>query len=102
MIDISGTGTDIRLFDSQVPKATNILSVQLGALEYAKDLGIDLKYFLTEDLEIQNESFNSYLVEVLARNGINVASMTEVVNNLSQELRIAISPDDTGTGLIAQ
>lgn len=102
MIDISGTGTDIRLFDSQVPRATNILSVQLGALEYAKDLGIDLKYFLTEDLEIQNESFNSYLVEVLARNGINVASMTEVVNNLSQELRIAISPDDNGTGLIAQ
>lgn len=48
MIDIVGfTSKGMQLFDTQTEKAANILSVQLGALEYAKDLGIDLRYFLT-------------------------------------------------------
>lgn len=102
MIDISGTGEDIRLYDSQVPKATNILSVQLGSLEYAQELGIDIDYFLSEDFEFQNESFKSYLVEVLARNGVNVAKVIELVESLSTKLTFEISPDETGGGLIAR
>ena len=38
MIDIVGIGTDLRLFDAQTSKAANVLSVQLGNLEYAQDL----------------------------------------------------------------
>ena len=102
MIDITGTGTDIRIYDSLVPRATNILSVQLGALEYAPEIGIDLKYFLSPDFEFQNESFKSYLVEVLARNGINVASVNELIDNLFVSLQFGISPQETGTGLIAR
>lgn len=100
MIDISGQGTDIRLYDSQVPRATNILSVQLGALEYAQELGIDLKYFLSEDFEFENESFNAYLVEVLTRNGINVASVTEVINNLYEDLIFEITPQESSGSLM--
>ena len=102
MIVISGTGNDIRLYDSQVPRATNILSVQLGALEYAQELGIDLKYFLSEDFQFQNESFKSYLVEVLTRNGINVAQVNEVIESLFTSLKFEISPMETGGGLIAR
>ncbi len=59
MTDIVSIGADIGLYDSQSPRAANILSVQLGALEYAPTLGIDLAYFLQEDFRFQNESFKS-------------------------------------------
>ena len=49
MIDIVSSidGQDIGTFNTQTTRAANILSVQLGTLEYAQDLGIDLKYFFS-------------------------------------------------------
>lgn len=104
MIDISSvtTGLDLGMYDTQAPKAGNVLSVQLGSLEYQQDFGIDLNYFLQENLRFENASFVSYLIEVLANNGINVASTTEVVQNLFRELNINVKADDTTTALIAR
>lgn len=102
MIDITGVGTDLNLADTQTQKAKNVLSVQLGALEYAQDLGIDLKYFLSEDFKFQNESFQSYLIQVLANNGINVASVLDTVNNLFQEYEIKLVPPESNGSLIAR
>ena len=102
MIDIVSVGADIGLFDTQTTRATNILSVQLAALEYAQDLGIDLKYFLSDEFRFQNESFKSYLVQVLANNGINVASVTEVLENLFASYQFKLSAEDKTSGLIAR
>lgn len=102
MTDIVSVTTDIGLFDSQVPKATNILSVQLGALEYAQTLGIDLKYFLSEDVRFQNASFKAYLVEVLANNGINVAGVLEAIENLFTQYTFELQPSDKDGGLVAR
>jgi hypothetical protein len=104
MIDIvsAETGTDMGVLDTQTMKAANILSVQLGALEYAKDLGIDLKYFLSEDFKFQNESFKSYLIEVLANRGINVSSVVETVEALFSQYNFNLSPEETSTGLVAR
>lgn len=105
MIDITSVGTgpnaDIGLYDSQAPKAGNILSVQIGALEYAQTFGIDLKYFLSENLRFQNESFRSYMIEVLANWGVNVASVDEVIETLFMQMTINVSPDENSTALIA-
>jgi hypothetical protein len=59
MIDIisSNDGQDLGLYDTQTERAKNILSTQVGSLEYAKDLGVDLNYFLSPDFKFQNESF---------------------------------------------
>jgi hypothetical protein len=100
MIDIVGVGADIRLFDSQVPKATNILSVQLGSLEYEPNFGIDLAYFLSEDFIFQNESFKAYLVQILANSGVNVASIDEALSSLYSNLNIELSPDEQSTSLV--
>ena len=43
MIDIVSVSDDIGLFDSQISKAKNVLSTQLGSLEYEQDFGIDLR-----------------------------------------------------------
>lgn len=104
MTDIVDTeyGLDIGVYDTQTSKAGNILSVQLGSLEYLQTMGIDLKYFLSENLEFQNESFKSYLVEVLANNGINVASVVDVLASLAATYTFNISPEETSTGLIAR
>ncbi len=104
MIDIvsNGPGLDMGVFDTQTSRAANILSVQFGALEYAQDLGIDLKWFLSEDFKFENESFKAYLIQVLANRGINVASLGEVVETLFSQYTFNLSPDEQSTGLIAR
>lgn len=95
-------GEDLGLFDTQTPKASNILSVQLGALTYAEELGIDLKYFLSEDFKFQNESFKSYLIQVLANNSINVASVLDEAENLFRNYTFNLTPAETESALLAR
>lgn len=103
MIDIIGIKNgDIDLFSTDTGRAANILSVQLGSLEYAPELGIDLNYFLAEEFRVQNESFKAYLVEVLARNGINVVSIVETVESLAERYNFNLAPVENSTGLIAR
>lgn len=102
MIDITGFGDDIRVVDTQTSRAANILSIQVGTLEYEPDLGIDLSYFLDEDFRFQNESFRSYLIQILANYGINVASVVESVEDLLTRLTFNLTPAETNSGLIAR
>ena len=102
MIDIVSVGTDIGLFDTQTTRAANILSVQQGSLEYASDLGIDLKYFLSEEFRFQNDSFKAYLVQRLANYGINVASVTDTVENLFRQYTFNIPPAEVEGGMVAR
>ena len=104
MIDIVGItqGEDFRIFDSDVPRAANILGVQLASLEYKQDFGIDLEYFLDPDFSYQNESFKNYLVQVLSSYGINVSSVIEVIENLYSDLTISIEPTSNTTSLISR
>jgi len=106
MIDIlsadEAEGQDLGMYDTQVSKAENILSTQLGALEYLQDFGIDLRYFLTEDFKFQNESFKAYCVERLVTSGINVAEVIEQIEALAEKYTFNISPEETSTGLVAR
>lgn len=102
MIDIVSVGNDLGLFDTQTTRAANILSIQLGSLEYAQDLGIDLKYFLSEDFIFQNESFRSYLIQILANYGINVASVREQIDNLFVNYNFEVSAIEQSTSLVAR
>ncbi len=103
MIDIVGfDSTGMQTYNTQTERASNILAVQLGALEYAQDFGIDLRYFLTEPINFQDDSFKAYLVQSLASRGINVASMIEVINALDSDYNINLSPVDISTGLVAR
>lgn len=102
MIDIvtANDGQDLGIYDTQTMRAGNILSVQLGSLEYAQDFGIDLEYFLSEDVSFQNESFKSYLIEVLSNAGINVVSVDEVIQTFYTNLNINIGAEETSTALV--
>lgn len=77
MNDITSISTDLNVQDAQTSKAQNVLQVQIGALEYAPDFGIDLEFFLDPDLQFQNESFKSYLVQRLSEHHVNVNQVLE-------------------------
>ncbi len=104
MMDIThvADGDDLGFYNTQTTRAGNILSVQVGSLEYAKDLGIDLEFFLSDSFRFQNDSFKAYLIEVLANQGINVASLVDTLDSLFEKYTFVISPDETTTGLIAR
>lgn len=75
-------GEDLGVFDTAVGKAGNVLSVQIGDLEYSSDFGVDLRYFLESQLEFQNESFKAYCVQRLAEHQVNVSQVIETIETL--------------------
>ena len=104
MMDIVSAedGQDIGLFRTQTTRAANLLSVQLGALEYLPDWGIDLAYFLREDVKFQNSSFQAYLIETMARNGLNVSSLEINRFALFEQYGFNLSPEENESGFIAR
>lgn len=102
MIDIVEVTTDAVMVDTQTAKATNLMSVQVGSLEYAPTFGIDLKYFLQDGIKFQNDSFQAYLVEALANKGINVASLVTQINALFEEYNFNLAQEETSTSLVAR
>lgn len=102
MIDIVVSNSGVATFDTQTQKAKNILSVQLGDLEYAQDFGVDLRYFLSDDFRFQNESFKSYLVQRLSAYGVNVASLQDLIEDLFHSYNFGLTPAESSTGMIAR
>jgi len=100
MIDVSEIGTDLGVFDSSVPKAANVLSVQLGNLDYAPDFGVDLRYFLNENFQFQNESFQAYLIKRLAESSIDVASVVTTFEALFHQYTFNLAANKSTDGLV--
>lgn len=102
MIDIvgigEGEGADLRMFNAQTSKAANVLSVQLGSLEYEPTFGIDLEFFIQEDFQFQNESFKSYLVQRLSESHVNVNQVLDVLYGLFEKLTFVVGDSDRETG----
>lgn len=95
------TGEDLRLYDSEVGKAGNVLSVQLGSLSYSPDFGVDLKFFLESEFHFQNDSFKAYLVQRLAENQVNVAQVISTLETLYQKYTFLVgSAAEQNRGLI--
>ena len=63
---------DLVIVSSEVPRAANLLDVQLGTLYFAPTWGVDKDCFLNPDYEIQSESFEAYLLQQIGYWGMNV------------------------------
>ena len=101
MIDISSVNGDLVMLDTVTPRAANILQTQIGALEYASELGIDLVYFLSPDFRFQNDSFKSYLIQTLANYGINVESVGDVLGELSRKYTFNLTASENSDSLVS-
>jgi len=100
--EIQSGSNDLGLWNSDAEKAGNILSVQLGSLEYAPDFGIDLSFFLSPDFKFQNDSFKTYLISVLSNSSINVASLTETIEAIYSQYTFNLSNQSGSSSLIAR
>lgn len=100
MMDIVEIEDDIKLYDTDVMRAKNVLETQLGSLSYAENLGIDLRYFLSEEFQFQNESFKAYLVQRLSESNIDVFGINETVNALYEKYAFGISENQNTTQLV--
>jgi hypothetical protein len=85
IVEIPTDGRDLKLVDSDIMKAGNVVTVQLGSLEYAPDFGSDLRYFLETNFEIQSESFKAYLIERLTQSQVNVTQVISVIDTLFEK-----------------
>lgn len=97
---VSTDGSDLGLAQTDVMRAANILSVQIGELEYADDFGVDLKYFIDSEFKFQNSSFKSYLVQRLLTYQVNVQSVVESVEKLFTTYSFGVSDPVKSTELI--
>jgi hypothetical protein len=94
-------GSDLVIMDSVVAKAANVLSVQIGDLEYASAFGVDLRYFLQKDLQFQNETLKAHMVQKLIENQVNVAQVLDVIESLYLQYTFYVGEVKTQTeGLI--
>src|SRR5690606_28744046 len=91
-------GEDLGLANTSAPKAANVVSTQIGTLEYAPDFGVDLKFFLQEGLEFQNQSFVSYIVERLSQHHISVSEVIEVVESLANRYTYKVGEGQSQAG----
>ncbi len=79
---ISFNGRDLGVQQTEAPRAGNILATQIGSLEYAPYMGVDIKYFLESEFRIQNESFRAYLVQRLLEQQINVVDVIDTIETV--------------------
>jgi hypothetical protein len=94
-------GQDLGIADAAVMKAGNVLSIQLGSLEYAPDFGVDLKFFLQDSLQFQNESFRAYLVQRLTEHQINIAQVVETLETFTAMFSFSVGDaNQSSKGLI--
>lgn len=101
MIDITSvTDGDLFVQNAQTSKAANVLQTQLGSLEYAPNFGIDLEFFLDEDLQFQNESFKAYLIQRLSEHHINVNQVVETVERFYRQFTFVVGETSRSGGLI--
>lgn len=99
MLDIVSIedGKDLGVADSAVLKAANVVSTQIGSLEYAPNFGSDLKYFLENPIEFQNESFKAYLTERLTYHQVSVSGVAEIIEMLNSRLTFYVGDGQQNT-----
>jgi|SRR6478609_895232 len=102
MLDISQVpdGKDLVLTETLATKAANVVSIQIGDLEYAPNFGVDFRYFLTSNLEFQNQSFKAYIIQTLSQNQVNVSNAVEVVEALYERIIFSVGDSKVKRGLL--
>lgn len=102
MIDITSvTDGDLRVMETQVPKAANLLQTQLGSLEYAPAFGVDMVFFLDPEFQFQNESFKAYLIQRLSENHVNVNRVIDALDRFFRTYTFVVdAPENSSGGFI--
>lgn len=91
---------DLVFIASDLPRAANLMDIQLGALTYAPEWGADKAYFLNPDFEIQAECFEAHLLQRMAYWGINVANFAAKQGKFCREMLFNLEAPGSSTTLM--
>lgn len=83
-------GKDIQVQDWVAGKAANVLHTQIGSLEYAPTLGVDLDFFINSNFRFEKETFQVYLIQRLAESQVDVASVIEIVETFLERFQFSV------------
>jgi hypothetical protein len=98
IIEIPTDGRDLAVANSTAPRAGNVLSTQLGSLEYAPDFGVNKRFFLESPFFFQTESYVAHVIERLTQAQINVADLVEATEALKANLNLSVEESGTTDG----
>ena len=101
MIDGFIENGEFKTSDTIVFKAKNIWETQEGSLNYAPELGIELKRFLDPDVKIQNRTFEAYSIQKLGEQGVNPIELIVNKETFRQVFEYTVAEAEK-EGLIAQ
>lgn len=90
---------NLQVADTDIYKGENILRVQVGTLIYAPTLGIDLARFIDPAVSIQPETFRSYTIQELVRQGVRIETVTEHFKSLDANLLYTAAQTETERAL---
>lgn len=88
---------DLEILDVQTHRAYNLFTTQEGGLIYAPEWGIDLDFFLLPDFKVQNASFESYLLQKLARWGFTLAAFNLIKHQFKNIYGFVFKNEDNKT-----
>lgn len=86
---------NLQVANTDVFKAENILSIQIGTLYYAQTLGIDLARFIDSDVAIQPETFRAYTIQELTRQGVQLETVETATDNFIATITYTATEPDT-------
>lgn len=95
MTDIQSIDTDIKLLDTVIYRADNLLKTQIGKLVYAADFGIELDFFLNADFEISTLVFENYIQQVIGEYGISIIAVEKIVEKFKDKLKLTLTDNNT-------
>lgn len=98
-IFVNGTG-DLTFIKTDLGRASNLLSTQVGNVLYLNNFGIDLEFFLGDEFTFQNETFKAYLISKLSEASINVFEFKDVIKDFFNEYNISLSVNDDTTAFL--
>jgi ribosomal protein L27 len=83
----------VKLSDTQIYKAGNILSVQKGSLRHDKEIGVDRDYFLNSEIKFKKSAYFACQVRELIFQNVSIVNYMDVENkDFVAGLKIIIQP----------
>lgn len=90
MLDIETILNGGTFKDSDIFKANNILTTQIGSLYFLPEFGIDIDLFFSQDYSIQFESFQSYITDKMVQAGINISKINTSIDTFTRGIIMTI------------
>jgi len=86
MIDFYTFEDGGQILETDVFKAENLLSTNIGSLYFLPLFGISMDLFFDQDYNIQFESFSAYITDTMVNFGIDILSTRKQIDKFISEL----------------